>query len=146
MRIEFVKYQGTGNDFVMLDNLNGMFDDINTIQVQKICDRKFGVGADGLILISSHESYDFEVEYFNADGTQSFCGNGARCSVAFAKKLGLVKDEDTCFLAIDGEHKATINNNVVRLEMLPVLSYEKVLEDYVLDPICTNCNFDPHEL
>lgn len=133
MSIEFVKYQGTGNDFVMLNNLSGLFDALTITEIQKICDRKFGVGADGLIKISSNKDYDFEVEYYNADGTQSFCGNGARCSVAFAKSLGLVNSGKTSFLAIDGEHNAFIDEDIVRLEMLPVASFEKMAEDYILD-------------
>lgn len=133
MNIEFVKYQGTGNDFVMLNNLDGLFDALTIAEIQKICDRKFGIGADGLIKISNNETYDFEVEYYNADGTQSFCGNGARCSVAFAKSLGLIESGKTNFLAIDGEHSAFINGDIVRLEMLPVDSFERMNEDYVLD-------------
>ena len=93
MELIFSKYQGTGNDFVMLDNMNGQFDGLSIAQIQFICDRKRGVGADGLIKLSKEDGVDFLVEYYNADGSQSFCGNGARCSVAFAKALGLIEDK-----------------------------------------------------
>ncbi len=106
MKITFKKYQGTGNDFIMIDNLNGLYDDLSIKQIAFACDRKMGVGGDGLIKISSKDGFDFEIEYYNSDGSQSFCGNGARCSVAFAKELGVITN-DTRFLAIDGEHKAS---------------------------------------
>lgn len=133
MRITFHKYQGTGNDFVMLDNLNGQYDNLSLDQIRYICHRKLGVGADGLIKISSHPDYDFNVEYYNSDGSQSFCGNGARCSVAFAKFLGVI-ESDTNFLAIDGAHRASIGvDGKVKLEMLPVSSIQYVDEDVVMD-------------
>lgn len=132
MEIEFVKYQGTGNDFIMIDNHNGSYNDLSISQIEFLCNRKIGVGADGLIKLSKKEGVDFVVEYFNADGTQSFCGNGARCSVAFAKELGWIKI-NTRFLAIDGYHNASIIDGIVRLEMLPVKSFEKKGEDFFLD-------------
>jgi len=132
MRIEFRKYQGTGNDFVMIDNLNGAYDSLSNEQIEFACDRKTGIGADGLIKLSSKEGYHFEVEYFNSDGSQSFCGNGARCAVAFANELGLIANE-TKFLAIDGEHKASYIDGQVRLEMLPVNSIDEVGSDFFLD-------------
>ncbi|MEY3438292.1 MAG: hypothetical protein RL265_877, partial [Bacteroidota bacterium] len=88
MKIEFHKYQGTGNDFILLDNLEGHYSSLTLSQIQFLCDRKFGVGADGLIKINANDKSDFEVEYFNSDGSKSFCGNGARCAVAFAETLG----------------------------------------------------------
>ena len=86
--MEFYKYQGTGNDFIMVDNRNNSFDKDNLKQVQQLCDRRFGIGADGLILLESIADLDFNMIYFNADGSQSFCGNGSRCAVVFAKYLG----------------------------------------------------------
>ncbi|MFT6503077.1 MAG: diaminopimelate epimerase [Crocinitomicaceae bacterium] len=133
MKLNFSKYQGTGNDFIMIDNVNGGHDTLTIRQIQFLCDRKMGIGADGLIKISSHSDFDFEVEYFNSDGTQSFCGNGARCSVSFAKSLGLL-DEKTSFMAIDGPHVASINKEgIVRLEMLPVDGIASDRNDYIMD-------------
>ena len=132
MRIEFRKYQGTGNDFVMIDNMNGAYDSLSNEQIEFACDRKMGIGADGLIKLSSKEGYDFEVEYFNSDGSKSFCGNGARCAVVFANELGLIENE-TEFLAIDGGHKASYADGQVRLEMLPVDKVEEIGDDFFLD-------------
>lgn len=108
MKIQFYKYQGTGNDFVMIDNRNNVFDKANLKMIQHLCDRKFGVGSDGLILIENIEDLDFNMIYFNADGSQSFCGNGSRCAVAFAKFLGII-EKQAFFLSTDGEHEAWID-------------------------------------
>ena len=125
MQIEFYKYQGTGNDFVMIDNRNQFFDKTNLKNIQEICDRRFGVGADGLILIEDLEDLDFNMIYFNADGTQSFCGNGSRCAVAFAKHLGII-EKQARFLSTDGEHEAWINaTGEVSLKMHDVSNIEK---------------------
>lgn len=132
MRVLFSKYQGTGNDFVMLDNLSGQYDDLTIDQIQFLCNRKLGVGADGLIKISRSSNSDFEADYFNADGSKSFCGNGARCSVAYAKKLGII-EEDTVFSAIDGNHSASIKAGLVRLEMMDVNDVSRDGDAYVLD-------------
>ncbi len=125
MKLNFSKYQGTGNDFVMVDNRSGEWDNLPIKVIQSICDRKFGVGADGLIKINAHPEYDFEVDYYNADGSKSFCGNGARCSVAFAHTLGITKPE-VIFNAIDGVHGAKKDGELINLEMLPVF---KVYQD-----------------
>ncbi|MFT5858907.1 MAG: diaminopimelate epimerase [Flavobacteriaceae bacterium] len=132
MNISFTKYQGTGNDFVMLNNISGVYNDLSVATIAHICDRKLGIGADGLILINKSEEVDFYVDYYNADGTQSFCGNGARCSVAFAKEIGLI-NSDAIFEAIDGQHKASIEGAIVRLEMLPVAEIISINDDYFLD-------------
>ena len=131
MKISFSKYQGTGNDFVMLDNLNGQYDSLTIPQIKLLCDRRFGVGSDGLMKINSHKSSDFEVEYFNSDGSKSFCGNGARCSVSFAETLGL-NVSNTIFLGIDGLHHASKNNDVISLEMGNVSNFNRVNDDYVI--------------
>ncbi|GAB5418575.1 MAG: diaminopimelate epimerase [Crocinitomicaceae bacterium] len=129
MEISFSKYQGTGNDFVMLDNLSGQYDTLTLDQIRYLCDRKLGVGADGLIKISKDAKLDFNVEYFNSDGSQSFCGNGARCSVAFAKTLGCL-EEHTRFNAIDGAHEARLTvDGRVHLEMLDVAGFEGGLRE-----------------
>ncbi|MFM7643756.1 MAG: diaminopimelate epimerase [Sphingomonadales bacterium] len=132
MTLHFDKYQGTGNDFIMLDNTNGQHDKLSIPQVQELCQRKFGIGADGLILLQKHPSLDFEMIYYNADGSQSFCGNGARCAVAFAGKLGLLNSPHTHFQAIDGMHEAWLCEHEVRLKMSEVAPIEKLENAYVV--------------
>jgi diaminopimelate epimerase len=119
MKLEFYKYQGTGNDFVMIDNRSKTFPKENTALISKFCDRHFGIGADGIILIENDDTLDFKMIYFNADGSETFCGNGGRCAVAFSKKLGLLKDKTT-FIAFDGKHYAEIKNDVISLQMTDV--------------------------
>lgn len=132
MELSFYKYQGTGNDFVMVDDRDQRFDEKKLSLVQKLCDRKFGIGADGLILIRNHPDFDFEMIYFNADGSQSMCGNGARCAVAFSAFLGIIK-EKTYFLAIDGPHEALLIGDQVELLMGNVTGIAKNLGDYFLN-------------
>ncbi|MCR9014410.1 diaminopimelate epimerase [Aquiflexum gelatinilyticum] len=132
MEISFYKYQGTGNDFVMIDDRADIFPDKDLSLIQRLCDRKFGIGADGLILIRDDEEHDFEMVYFNADGSQSMCGNGARCAVAFAKYLGIL-ERNTNFLAIDGEHQAVVAGDWIELEMRPVLSLANSGQDYFVN-------------
>lgn len=123
MNIHFFKYQGTGNDFVMIDNRTKTFPKKKTDIISQICDRHFGVGADGVILIENDASLDFKMVYFNADGSETFCGNGARCAVAFAKQLNII-DNSTRFNAIDGEHFAEIKNKIISLKMIDVNQIE----------------------
>src|ERR1700744_4046197 len=105
--MQFHKYHGTGNDFILLDNRNGNIK-LNTEQVAAMCHRHFGIGADGLMLLGQAEGYDFRMVYYNSDGNESsMCGNGGRCMVAFAKSIGLIGDTAR-FLATDGEHNAKI--------------------------------------
>jgi len=135
MNIPFTKYQGTGNDFVLIDQREHKFiahHDIDSIQ--RICDRKFGIGADGLILLENHADYDYEMIYFNADGrTSSMCGNGGRCITAFAKQVGAAADQNT-FLAIDGEHISRYQKDgVVSLKMNDVRDVQSGEDFYILD-------------
>ncbi|RZS95470.1 diaminopimelate epimerase [Cecembia calidifontis] len=132
MEIAFYKYQGTGNDFVMIDDRSEAFPAQNLKLVQRLCDRKFGIGADGLILIRNRKGYDFEMIYFNADGSQSMCGNGARCAVAFSKFLGIIENE-THFLAIDGPHDARVVGDWIELGMSPVSSLSNAGEDFFVN-------------
>lgn len=132
MEITFQKYQGTGNDFIMVDCVQQKDLDVSTALVQQLCDRRFGIGADGLICILEHEDYDFEMRYYNSDGSRSFCGNGARCAVAFANKIGLF-DEKATFLAIDGTHEATWDGELAYLKMGDVHSINFDGDAYVID-------------
>jgi len=118
MKIQFYKYQGTGNDFVILDNRNKQYDSLTKEQIEFLCDRRFGIGADGLMLLNTHPDYDFEMKYYNSDGRESsMCGNGGRCLTKFANDIGLVQT-DYKFLAIDGKHEASINTDgTVALKM-----------------------------
>jgi len=119
MNLEFYKYQGTGNDFIMIDNRSKKFPKKNIALITKLCNRNFGIGADGVILVENDSTFDFKMIYFNADGSQTFCGNGGRCAVAFAKYLEIINTE-TNFIAVDGEHLATIENGIVSLKMIDV--------------------------
>jgi len=134
MKITFFKYQGTGNDFIIMDNRTGIYNELTTAQIKFMCNRRIGIGADGLMLLNQHEGYDFEMKYYNADGRESsMCGNGGRCLTKFASDIGLVKD-DYYFIAIDGEHKASIEyDGTVSLKMADVNKIEQNRDDYIVN-------------
>lgn len=130
MELNFYKYQGTGNDFVILDNRDGKY---NTLPVDKICDRRFGIGADGLMLLENHSEHDFKMVYYNSDGAESsMCGNGGRCLVDFAFKLGVIENECE-FIAIDGLHQAKVSEGKVELKMMDVPNVETKDNHFILD-------------
>ncbi len=125
MKVEFYKYHGTGNDFIILDNREKQYSSLTQKQIGMLCHRHFGIGADGLMLLENKAGYDFQMIYYNADGnTSSMCGNGGRCLVKFANQHGIFKSTYH-FIAIDGEHEAEIDiDGTVSLKMQNV---DKVL-------------------
>lgn len=133
MKIQFYKYQGTGNDFVIVDNRKKMFPSKDESLIAKICDRKFGVGADGLMLLEDTATADFKMIYYNADGKESsMCGNGGRCISAFARFLNIF-DKSASFIAIDGLHEVNYDAGLYHLKMIDVDSCASDGNDMVLD-------------
>ena len=133
MIIEFYKYQGTGNDFIMIDDRDKEFDLTDNDLIAALCERRMGIGADGLILLREHDTLDFEMIYFNADGKQSsMCGNGGRCIIAFAQMLEMIENETT-FMAIDGQHKGRLMDDGIYLQMQDVKEIEGVGDGLVLN-------------
>jgi diaminopimelate epimerase len=134
MEIEFYKYQGTGNDFIILDNRTSLYDGLTENQINTMCDRRFGIGADGLMLLGVADGFDFSMKYYNADGKEgSMCGNGGRCLVRFANDMGIIKDSYH-FIAVDGPHDASIQpNGNVSLKMQDVSNIEFIENDVVLN-------------
>lgn len=124
MQINFTKYQGAGNDFILIDNRKKTFP-VDFKSIEQLCDRRFGIGADGLMLLELEDNYDFRMRYFNSDGKEaSMCGNGGRCIVAFAKQIGIINN-NTKFIAVDGEHLAEIMPQGIKLKMQDVSDIEK---------------------
>jgi len=124
MTITFHKYQGTGNDFILIDDRERQFSTSDNL-VTKLCDRKFGIGADGLILIQNHDDLDYKMVYYNSDGSQSLCGNGSRCGFAFAKSLGIVNNE-AVFETTDGIHKIKLENDKIHFQLFDSQIPEKL--------------------
>ncbi len=132
MNLHFYKYQGCGNDFIILDNRSKKIN-LNTQQINKLCNRHFGIGADGLMLLENEKGYDFKMVYYNSDGKESsLCGNGSRCITAFAKQLNIIKDSAR-FMAIDGEHESQIEDKIISLKMNDVPLIEKHTDYYYLN-------------
>jgi diaminopimelate epimerase len=132
MKLHFTKYQATGNDFVLLDNRSGSIR-LSVDDVQHICDRKYGIGADGLIMIEKHPSLDFNLVYYNSDGTQSLCGNGTRAAVKMASSLGIVNGKAS-FNAYDGAHQAEIfDDGIVKVRMNDVTTLLAMGDDYFIN-------------
>jgi diaminopimelate epimerase len=134
MKYTFYKYQGAGNDFIIIDNREKIFDGKNAKLIEFLCHRRFGIGADGLITLEKSNVYDFEMHYYNSDGYEAeMCGNGGRCIVAFAKKLGIVENNAN-FLAADGPHEAYIDDGgLVDLKMGDVENVEVHTDGYFLN-------------
>ncbi len=128
MQLPFVKYEGTGNDFILIDDRTGLMLQEPSF-IRRLCDRHYGIGSDGVLLLRNHEGFDFEMVFFNPDGSEAtFCGNGGRCMVAFAQSLEIIGIEAS-FIAADGVHKAAIlgensNKTVVELGMQDAEIYE----------------------
>lgn len=128
MSTQFYKYQGTGNDFILIDNRTATFKK-SANEIAAMCLRRFGIGADGMILLENVDGYDFKMIYFNADGNEgSMCGNGGRCIVKFAHDLGIIQDE-TSFVATDGPHAATVKGDIVSLKMIDVFDIQQLESD-----------------
>ncbi|MBL7723573.1 MAG: diaminopimelate epimerase [Chitinophagaceae bacterium] len=134
MQLHFFKYQGTGNDFIIADNRMNEYTGLTTQQIHHLCDRRFGIGADGLMLLNEKEGYDFEMKYYNADGKEgSMCGNGGRCITKFAYHLGIHR-ETYHFLASDGPHDAEIDfDGIVSLKMKDVDTIKRFHNDLILN-------------
>jgi diaminopimelate epimerase len=134
MQIKFYKYQGTGNDFVIIDNRDGQYDALTTTQIRHLCDRRFGIGADGLMLLNTHPSLNFHMKYYNADGGESsMCGNGGRCLVRFASDIGIFQTTYR-FEAIDGLHEAELRDDkTVALKMNDVEQVQERYGHYILN-------------
>ncbi|HEU4718607.1 MAG TPA: diaminopimelate epimerase [Bacteroidia bacterium] len=125
MRTVFSKYHGTGNDFILIDDREHAFDEKDEARIARLCDRHFGIGADGLILIRKEEGCDFRMVYVNADGKpSSMCGNGGRCAVKFAADHHIVRKKEVTFLAVDGMHEAVIGEKTIKLRMKDVHGIE----------------------
>lgn len=135
MKIQFYKYHGTGNDFILIDDRPSKVV-MSTNEIKLLCDRHFGIGADGLIRIVAHKEFDFEMIYYNSDGKLgSMCGNGGRCAIAFANKLKLINDKAK-FLAADGPHLAEIIDSspmIIKLKMSDVASVSTIENSFLID-------------
>ena len=128
MLVNFYKYQGTGNDFVIIDLRSNNFQ-LTENNIKTICNRKFGIGSDGLMIMKNHNDYDFEMKFFNPDGSESFCGNGSRCAVLYSFHHGLIQRKCT-FLTNDGVHKASVKKDeIVRVSIRRPQEFNELKND-----------------
>lgn len=132
MIIPFHKYQGTGNDFVMIDDREHIFPVGNSGVISFLCNRKMGIGADGVILIQNHDTLDFRMIYYNPDGSESLCGNGSRCAIAFAKSLGII-GEKTIFETTDGVHDAYFDEEIIHFHLHDVSEVKQTKDDWFIN-------------
>jgi diaminopimelate epimerase len=131
--IAFNKYQGAGNDFIIIDNRDNKFNPDDSKLINRLCDRRFGIGADGLMLVNKHNTCDYEMKYFNSDGFPgSMCGNGGRCIAHFTFKHGIA-GADQSFMAFDGIHKASVNGETVRLQMGDIAGHSLLENNYFIN-------------
>jgi diaminopimelate epimerase len=127
--MQFYKYQGTGNDFIVIDDRNEQFN-LSKEEIAHVCQRRFGIGADGLILLQNATGYDFKMVYYNADGTiGTMCGNGGRCIVRFASDLNIIQ-EKASFMAVDGPHIAYVDAEKISLQMMDVCAIDQHGDDF----------------
>ena len=134
MKRTFYKYQGPGNNFILFDDREKTFDETNEELIARLCDRRFGIGADGLMLLRNEAGYDFRMVYMNADGkSSSMCGNGGRCISRFALDTGILKKNEARFIAVDGQHEALIGPQTVKLKMHDVETVESGEGFFFLD-------------
>lgn len=131
--ISFYKYQGAGNDFVLIDNRKKVFNGDKIKLANQLCERKFGIGSDGLIFIEKSDKAEFEIDFLNPDGTRSFCGNGSRCAVRFAKDINVFVNNKTSFSAIDGVHFANVCDDSIKIEMKDVNLINQINDSYFAD-------------
>jgi len=133
MKIAFNKYQGAGNDFIIIDNRENIFNPENSVLINKMCDRRFGIGADGMILINKKPGFDFEMVYFNSDGFRgSMCGNGGRCAADFSVRYG-ISGKKLRFSAADGTHDAISEEGLIRLRMNDVNNISSLAGNYFIN-------------
>jgi diaminopimelate epimerase len=130
--IKFHKYHGAGNDFILIDNRESQFKGDKIAFAKKWCERRFGIGSDGVIFIEDWSEGDFKMDFYNPDGSQSFCGNGSRCAMAFTKSLGMITNK-AYFKAIDGNHLAEVEEEFFAIRMKDVPEYKFTGFDYQFD-------------
>lgn len=133
MNLNFYKYQALGNDFILVDDMKtNISPKLNETLITKLCNRKFGIGADGILVLVNHPKYDFEIKYFNSDGSPSLCCNGSRCAIDYAYSLGII-NKNAEIMAYDGTHKAFIEDSKVKIQMKNINKIEYYGEDMFIN-------------